>query len=152
MEGASLPGDQVAYRAACLESHDALLSASSDEMDDFAISLNLVSRQQIVNKSLYLHTTSEVVEDVDFPDFNNFKVFYIGINWERQQGVDRHGSLIERLDATNLVDFYGVGVQYGIPLWEGRTSAGSLWRSILSPTESPALFPPVYSRHVPPKH
>ena len=128
VEGATrLPGDQVVYRAACLESHDALLSAGSDEMDDFAGSLNLVSRQQIVNKSLYLHTTSEVVEDVEFPDFNNFKVFYIGINWERQQGVDRHGSLIERLDATNLVDFYGVGIQYGIPLWEGvRNYKGEL--------------------------
>jgi len=119
MDGSDLPADHVAYRTTCLESHDALLSAGSEEMDDFAAALNLCAGLHIVNGSLFLHTTSEIPVGLDFPDFNDFKVFYIGANWERQHGVTRHGGLVERLDASNLVDFYGVSKQHGIALWEG---------------------------------
>lgn len=119
MDGSDLTADHVAYRTACLESHNALLSAGSEEMDDFAAALNLCAGLHIVNSSLFLHTTSEIPVGLDFPDFNSFKVFYIGANWERQHGVERHGSLVERLDASNLVDFYGVSKQHGIALWEG---------------------------------
>lgn len=119
VDGSDMPGDHIGYRTACLESHDALLSAGSEEMDDFAAALNFCTDLHIVNSSLFLHTTSDVPDDLVFPDFSNFKVFYIGINWERQQGVARHGGLVERLDAANIVDFYGVSKQYGIALWEG---------------------------------
>ena len=127
MDGSDLPADHIAYRTACLESHDALLGAGSEEMDDFAASLNLVSRQQIVNSSLYLHTTSDVSKDFGFPDFRDFRVFYIGANWERQEGKSRHRGLIRRLDETNIVDFYGVREQHGLFLWEGiRNYKGEL--------------------------
>ncbi len=119
MDGSDLPADHVAYRTACLESHDALLSAGSEEMDDFAAALNLCAGSHITNNNLFLHTTSEIPSGIDFPDFNSFKVFYIGANWERQHGVERHGTLVERLDASNRVDFYGVRQQHGIALWEG---------------------------------
>ena len=125
--GGDLPADQIAYRTACMESHNALLSAGSEELDDFAASLNLATKQHIVNSKLYLHTSSEVAEDLDFPDLGNFRIFYIGANWERQEGESRHGGLVERLDATNIVDFYGVNKQYGISLWKGvRNYQGEL--------------------------
>lgn len=119
MDGSELSNDDVAFRTSCIESHDALLNAGSEEMNDFTASLNLVTKVHIVNNSLYLHTTSPEIEGMDFPDFSSFRIFYIGINWERQEGKYRHNGLTEQLDASNLVDFYGVGKQYNIPLWEG---------------------------------
>ena len=118
IDSSDLPADHIAYRTACLESHDALLSAGSEEMDDFAASLNLVTRVHIVNSNLLLHTTSDVADDLDFPDFRDFRIFYIGANWERQKGVTRHSGLIERLDETNIFDFFGLNNQHGISLWE----------------------------------
>ncbi len=119
MDGSDLPIDHIAYRTSCLESHDALLSAGSEEMDDFAASLNFIYRQHISDNRLCLHTTSQIDGSIPFPDFKNFRIFYIGANWERQQSVSRHEGLVEKLDATNTVDFYGVSKQHGIFLWEG---------------------------------
>lgn len=116
--GSDLSADQIAYKVACFESHDSLLSAGSEEMDDFAAALNLVSKQHI-SKKIYLHTTSDKNEFSDFPDFSNFKIFYIGVNWERARRVGRHKGLLERLDETGLVMFYGIKEQQGIPLWKG---------------------------------
>jgi hypothetical protein len=117
MNNKELAAEDIAYRTACLESHDALLSAGSEEMDDFAVSLNLITRLHIVNKDLYLHTSSGLAEHLKFPNFQNFRIFYIGANWERQEGKTRHDSLIELLDISNIVDFYGISSQHGIDLW-----------------------------------
>ncbi len=119
MDGSDLPMNDVAFRTFCLTSHDAILSAGSDEMDDFVKTLNFVWPMQSVNRNLCLHTSAETTIDLDFPDFRQFKVFYIGANWERQQGKQRHDGFIERLDASNWVEFYGVKKQNGIELWAG---------------------------------
>jgi hypothetical protein len=88
-------------------------------MDDFAASLNLVTRSHIDSQDLFLHTTSGLPERLKFPDLENFRIFYIGVNWERTGGNTRHDSLIELLDKTNMVDFYGITNQHGIDLWKG---------------------------------
>ena len=119
IDGSELSADDIAFRTACLESHDALLDAGSGEMADFAASLNLVTKVHHINSSLELHTTSPIIEGINSPDFSKFRIFYIGVNWERQEGEYRHGGLIEQLDASNLVDFYGVSKQYNISLWKG---------------------------------
>ena len=118
-DGKDLSLEDVAYRTFCLASHDVLLSAGSEEMDTFAEGLNYYHPTQVLNPHLYLHTTAELKGGLDFPDFNRFKVFYIGANWERHQGENRHGRVIEGLDKSNLVDFYGVKKQNGVELWKG---------------------------------
>ena len=114
-----LPLSEVAYRSSCLASHDVLLNAGSDEMDDYAASLNLITQKQIENNNCYLHTTTDEINGLEFPDFQQFRLFYIGINWERHLRLQRHEGLFTLLDDSGLVDFYGLKKQKGILLWEG---------------------------------
>ncbi len=118
IDGTMLPIEDINYRTCCLASHDILLSAGSESMDDFAAALQAINPYQILEKTLCLHTTSETY-NMNFPDFSDFKIFYIGANWERQGGRKRHNGLIEQLDETGMVEFYGVARQHGIYLWEG---------------------------------
>lgn len=118
IDGEDLSLDHIAYRTACLQSHDALLSAGSEEMDAFVQALNSAAKTQIIKSDLFLHTTSELIADIEFPKLNNFRVFYISANWERQRGFTRHKGLIELLDNSGIVDFYGIKRQFGINLWE----------------------------------
>lgn len=113
-----LEGD-IAFRTACMESHHVLLSAGSEEMDDFVNALNSMTRHHMNGHRLQLHTSSDISSQFAFPDFKQFKIFYIGANWEKLSGVARHGSLIELLDKTGLVDFYGVRELLGVYVWEG---------------------------------
>lgn len=119
IDGSEVSMNDIAFRTACIESHDALLGAGSGEMADFAASLNLVTNVHHINSSLCLHTTSPKIEGIKSPDFSKFRIFYIGVSWERQEDEYRHGGLTELLDASNLVDFYGVSKQYDISLWKG---------------------------------
>ena len=119
IDGSILPIEDVNYRTCCLASHDVLLSAGSEELDDFVSALQSTNPCQVIEKTLCLHTTSETVHGLNFPDFSDFKIFYIGANWERQGGRKRHNGLIEQLDETGMVEFYGVARQHGIYLWEG---------------------------------
>ena len=114
-----LPREHILYRTTCLQSHSAVLSAGSEEMDDLIRALNIAQKTCILSDDLYLHTTSHTIEGLDFSDYKKFSVFFIGANWEYQQKKSRHGNLIELLDKTNLVDFYGVRKQKGASSWDG---------------------------------
>lgn len=127
LDYSDLNKEHILYRTTCIQSHDAVLSAGSEEMDELVRALNIARKTCILDSNLCLHTTSNIQEGLDFPDFKKFKVFFISANWERQQKISRHGNLIELLDKTNLVDFYGVREQNGVPMWEGvRNYKGEL--------------------------
>jgi hypothetical protein len=119
--------EQIAYHTACIESHDAILSAGSAETNELAAALNLVAGQQLSDKDLYLHTTSTIDEKLSFPDLASFRVFYIFANWERMGGWEMHAPLIKLLDKTDKFTFYGVTKPDGINLWKGISNyKGSL--------------------------
>ena len=110
---------ETAFHTACIQSHHAILSTGAEVMDDFMLALNRVVRHHVSGDRLRLHATIDADETLAFPDFERFRLFYIGINWERQYSRDRHRGLITLLDESGLADFYGVREQNGIPMWEG---------------------------------
>lgn len=119
ISGKSLDSGHVAYLSSCFQSHDFLLSAESQEMDDFAKCLNAFERSNSNVAAGPLHTTCNVVDSYSFPSLDNFTVFYISANWERQYKVQRHGSLLELMDLSGEFELFGLREQSGVYLWEG---------------------------------
>ncbi|RMG92891.1 MAG: glycosyltransferase family 1 protein [Zetaproteobacteria bacterium] len=109
------------YLSSCQQSHDVLLSAGSDDVDAYSDAINLFNPTYLGDTGLRLHTSCQVFDDIPDVDLSNFCVFYIGVNWERlkRKGGTRHKGLLERLDETGDVHFYGVREVYGVKVWEG---------------------------------
>jgi|GEM_PF-4347646 len=82
-----------------LRTHDWLLSGESKLLDSFS---NILARKDISSfNNSYFHVSCQ---EFDFPDvdLNDFKVFYIGANWDQ-----RHNEIFKALDKLNIVEFYG---------------------------------------------
>jgi len=108
-----------------LLSHDYILSASSSAMDHYRDCQYSLSRWAPHHGELSMHATCQIFDDLPSIDLAEFRVFYIGANWERAakannpQAKIRHEGLLERLDRTGDFEFYGVREQMGVFLWEG---------------------------------
>ncbi len=118
----------------CFRSHDRVLSAGSDELDEL---IGCVRHQgaagcDLPTASLQLHTTisasfaAAVIADVQPPAADTARVFYIGANWEKlahqSTGHQRHAGLFELLDKSGECEFYGLQKQNGVALWDNITS------------------------------
>lgn len=124
--GAPVPVTHLHYLCNCFRSHDRVLSAGSVLVDQF---IETVRRDRggtdLPGASLELHTTIASSGHGDFESkitANSFRVFYIGLNWEKTSiagGKPRHDSLLRRLDESGRFSFYGLREQGGIFLWDG---------------------------------
>lgn len=114
---------ELAYFGANLSSHDVILSAGSPEADQLAAAIGNRANPHNEFPELRLHTSCPIARDVEPISLDQPKLFYIGMNWERlaSQGKSnkRHGGLLESLDATGRVAFYGVNKVNGIETWKG---------------------------------
>ena len=129
--GCPTPPAELTYLAACLASHDVLLSAGSTDTDQLVAALAERPNPALEFPDLQLHTTCQLEPDVAPVSLDGFRVFYIGVNWERiadsSRADKRHGGLMELLDATGRVDFYGVKKVCGVEPWAGfRNYKGEL--------------------------
>lgn len=132
--GLPVPRQQLDYVFDCLRSHDRVLSAGSEALDAYALSVRGQGARDDLPAAepLSLHTTIQSGEhdlDLDAPldvSASDCKVFYIGNNWEKvsesRNKKIRHEGLFEVLDETGLFEFYGVREQNGVYLWEGIQS------------------------------
>ena len=121
-----LPIKQFNFVADAFRSHDRVLSAGSDVVDNYVNALrNGMQPNGLAASKLSFHTTIATPETVDIAKVSHqkAKVFYIGVNWEKlsqsKDKVVRHDGLFETLDASGEFVFYGLREQYGISLWEG---------------------------------
>lgn len=118
-----IPEHELSYLASCLRTHDIVLSADSDKTDQLVAALADRPDPGRYFPDLRLHTTCQLAPETGPVSLKDFRVFYIGINWERlanpSSSGKRHGGLLEMLDRTNRVEFYGVREMYGINPWEG---------------------------------
>lgn len=114
---------ELAFLAASLASHDVILSAGSAETDQLVAALAARPNPATAFPDLRLHTSCPLAPEMPPVSLENFRLFYIGVNWERladKSRTDRrHGGLLECLDQTGRVDFYGVSKVWGIELWKG---------------------------------
>lgn len=125
--GEPLSGEEIDFVRNSMLSHDHMLTASSEQLDEFQFAQFGETRWVPKMDDLKLHTSCQVFEDLQPVDLRSFKVFYIGANWEkitREKFPDsnakvRHEGLLESLDATDDFVFYGIKEQHGIDLWEG---------------------------------
>lgn len=129
--GTPQPRRELLYLAACLAGHDLILSAGSAETDQLVAALAERPNPAAAFPDLRLHTGCQSEESVAPVSLDDFRVFYIGVNWERivdsSRSDRRHGGLLERLDANGRVDFYGVAKVCGIEPWKGfRNYRGEL--------------------------
>lgn len=125
--GEPLSRGEIEFVRNSLLSHDHMLSASSDQLDEFQYAQFGETRWAPRMDELKLHTSCQIFEDLQPIDLRSFKVFYIGANWEKitrmkfpaSNAKVRHEGLLESLDATGNFVFYGIKEQHGIDLWEG---------------------------------
>lgn len=125
--GEPLSREEIEFVRNSMLSHDHMLSASSDQLDEFQYAQFGETRWTPRMDGLKLHTSCQVFEDLQPVDLSSFKVFYIGANWEKITRMKfpnsntkvRHEGLLESLDATGNFVFYGIKEQHGIDLWEG---------------------------------
>lgn len=121
-----LPIKQFNFVADAFRSHDRVLSAGSDIVDNYVNALRSgMQPNGLALSNLSFHTTIATPDNVDVTNVSrhNAKVFYIGVNWEKlsqsKDKIVRHDGLFETLDASGEFVFYGLREQYGISLWEG---------------------------------
>lgn len=123
--GDPLPRTHVDFVRNSMISHDYMLSASSALVDEFQSSQFGESRWAPRMGELKFHTSCQIFEDIPPAELDDFKVFYIGANWEKVVKAKnphikvRHEGLLESLDATGDFVFYGIRRQHGVDLWEG---------------------------------
>ena len=114
---------ELNYLSSCLRTHDIILSADSAKTDQLVAALADRPDPGQCFPDLRLHPTCQLNPDIGPVSLDSFRVFYIGVNWERlvtgSRSRKRHDGLLELLDATNRVDFYGVHELYGVNPWEG---------------------------------
>ncbi|MFH1156192.1 MAG: hypothetical protein V1793_20490 [Pseudomonadota bacterium] len=127
--------DRLIYLMDCVRSHDRVLSAGSELLDHYVASVRKdLPWKGIEQQTLHLHTSVACCEPgptavVVTP--KTFKVFYIGINWEKmsrsKERKIRFSGLFEILDGSGRFNFYGIREQAGIRLWTGiRNYKGEL--------------------------
>ena len=109
------------YLSACQQSHDVLLSAGAEDVDAYSDAINKFNPTYLGDVGLRLHPSCQIFDDIPDVDLSDFRVFYIGVNWERLERKvgTRHKGLLERLDETGDVHFFGVREVQGIKVWEG---------------------------------
>ncbi len=125
--GEPLSRGEIEFVRNSLLSHDHMLSASSNQLDEFQYAQFGETRWAPRMDELKLHTSCQIFEDLLPVDLSSFRVFYIGANWEKitrekfpeSNAKVRHEGLLESLDATGDFVFYGIREQHGINLWEG---------------------------------
>ena len=106
-----------------LQSMDCILSADSPSADSFAKAcLRIPFAPPCSMKWGSFHTTCQVEDSLSFPSLEDFSVFYIAANWEKQRGVSRFGSLTELLDHSGKFSFFGIRRHGGVDVWEGIKS------------------------------
>jgi hypothetical protein len=116
------------YLVDCLRTHDRVLSGGSKRVDQYAMAARAGSRIPALEAaSLDLYPTIEAHELQPLGvDGSSFKVFYIGLNWERMSSDAgrrvRHDGLFQILDRSRRFEFYGLRAQSGVPLWSGIES------------------------------
>lgn len=114
---------ELSYLAACFAAHDVVLSAGSETTDLLISALADRPDPSLLFPDLSLHTTCQWDTSISPVSLDGFRVFYIGVNWERTADLSRsairHGGLLERLDQSGRVDFYGVEKINSIKPWEG---------------------------------
>lgn len=119
------------YLMDCLRSHDRVLSAGSPIMDDYAAVVRADANTCITPGLLspVLHTSmpaSFVHGRIGWSSnvtAENFRVFYIGTNWEKTSRSRarrvRHKGLFEQLGESGRFRFFGLRKQNGVELWGG---------------------------------
>jgi len=121
--GMPMPHSELVYLSGCLASHDVLLSAGSVDTDQLVSALADRPNPAMAFPDLCLHTTCQWEQEVEPVFLDDFRVFYIGVNWERiadrSKADTRHGGLMGLLDDGGRVDFYGVRKICGVEPWEG---------------------------------
>lgn len=127
--GSPVPTSHLQYLLDCFRSHDRVLGAGSALLDQFI----QTSREHspgiaLPDAELYLHTTIasnqiNVAKPTGHLDESSFRVFYIGMNWEKMstsaERKVRHEGLLELLDRSGRFSFFGLREQSGTFLWEG---------------------------------
>ncbi|MCB0689069.1 MAG: sulfotransferase domain-containing protein [Saprospiraceae bacterium] len=109
---------ELKFRKLCFQSHDEILSAGCAQADALVSSFGTAEVPVITGSESILHPTCQKISNLEFPALDQFKVFYIGAQWERISNVDRHGSLLEMLDKTGHFKFFGVRNRGNKYLWE----------------------------------
>jgi hypothetical protein len=94
---------------------DAYVSCGSPIVDKV---IELISDKKIIG--FVNHSLCTPILDYDF---NSFKCFYIGINWELcSNKATRYSKLLKLLDSNNLINIYGPKEFLGINIWKGYKS------------------------------
>lgn len=115
--------EHLSYLKSCLASHDIAISAHSESTDRLVSTLTGRPDNGKTFPDLRLCTTCAAQPDIQPVRLRDFRVFYIGINWEKigakGRKRKRHCGLLELLDQTGRVDFYGLRKMGKIRLWQG---------------------------------
>lgn len=132
--GQSLRAADMEHNFNCFRSHDRVLTAGSDELDDAIAQVrrssgkgnDLPTADLPLNPTVSARFARAQVSGIGCPDAEEAKVFYIGINWEKLAspaiGNQRHAGLFRLLDDSGEFRFFGLEKQNGFPLWEGIAS------------------------------
>lgn len=115
------PGlDEEVYVAGCLQSHDAALSAGSDEIDSHYRAVNAFNPVFTDLDAPPFYTSCQSIDGIEPVTLESPRIFYIGINWESlvESHEGRHPGLLELLDKLNFTRFYGVEKLNGKLIWE----------------------------------
>jgi hypothetical protein len=103
-----------------LITHDDFISCSSPAADDHVGRMVRNHATHLPPLFKLYHSTADIVYP---PSLGDFKLFYIGINWEAiSGGKSRHQDVLKRLDQSGLVRIYGPQIFQGVKVWAGYDS------------------------------
>lgn len=103
-----------------LLTHDDYLSCGGPKADQMIVRRMAGDAFFSPNFCTMYHSLSEPILE---PTLGSFKLFYVGINWERvNNSKGRHHDLLVMLDERSLVKIYGPDELQGIRVWKGFKS------------------------------
>lgn len=103
-----------------LLSHDDFVSCSSTAADDHVARMVRNAPTHLPAHFKLYHSLADVVRP---PSLGDYKLFYVGINWEAVNGgQSRHQDVLKRLDPTGVMRIYGPSVFLNVKVWAGYQS------------------------------